>query len=125
MPSNEGMPYTDILSVNYRSDGNILNSTIWLKGPVNDRPIGYTVLNYGMYIDADFDKRTGYGGIDYKLEISWNKNTKNWTKILEKWSPNGDAKTLTKEENYTGFFEKGRKYVDIPLNLKLLDYPSR
>ena len=50
--------------------------------------------NYCMYIDADFDKRTAFGGIDYKLEIAWNNNTKSWTKILEKWSPNGDTKTI-------------------------------
>lgn len=123
--TNQEIPSIDILSVNYRSDGNILNSTIWLSGPVTSSPIEYTALNYGMYIDADFDKRTGYGGIDYKLEIAWNKNTMNWTKILEEWSPNGDSKTIMTESNYTGFFEKGKNYVEIPLNLKLLDYPSK
>ncbi len=123
--SKDGIPSTDILSVDYRSNGSILNSTIWLSGPFDDSPVEYTVVNYGMYIDADFDKRTGYGGIDYKLEIAWNNDTRSWTKIMEKWSPNGDTKTISLEKNYTGFFEKGKNYVEIPLNLKLLDYPPK
>ena len=123
--SKDGIPSTDILSVDYLSNGNILNSTIWLSGPFDNSPLEHTVVNYGMYIDADFDKRTGYGGIDYKLELAWNNDTKSWTKILEKWSPNGDTKTIMLDNNYTGFFEKDKKYVEIPLDLKLLGYPPK
>jgi hypothetical protein len=123
--SKDGIPSTDILSVNYRSNGNILNSTIWLSGPFDNSPVEHTVLNYGIYIDADFDKRTGYGGIDYRLEIAWNNDTKSWTKLLEKWSSNGDTKTISLEANLTGFFEKGKKFVEIPLDLRLLDYPPK
>jgi hypothetical protein len=124
-PSSEGEPATEILSVDYRSDGNALNSTIWLSAPVKGKPTEYADLNYGMYIDADFDRQTGYGGIDYKVEIGWNNNTKTWSKTLEKWSPFGDTKTMAKEDNYTGFFERGKKYVELPLDLKALDYPSK
>ena len=28
-------------------------------------------LNYGMYIDSDFNNKTGIAGIDYKVEIQW------------------------------------------------------
>jgi hypothetical protein len=123
--SKDGIPSTDILSVNYLSDGNMLNSTLWLSGPFDNSPVEHTGVNYGMYIDADFDKQTGYGGIDYKLEIAWDNDTKSWTKILEKWSPNGDTKTISLEKNHTGFFEKDKKFVEIPLELRLLDFPPK
>jgi hypothetical protein len=123
--TDQESPFQDILSVNYRSDGKILNSTMWLSGEVIGIPLDYTVFNFGMYIDADFNRQTGYGGIDYKLEVAWDKDSKSWTKTLEKWSLNGDPKTITKEKNYTGLFENGKKYVELPLDLKLLDYPLK
>jgi hypothetical protein len=127
-PSLEGLPLTDINSVDYSSDGKILNAVIWVNAPINSRPTEYAILNYGMYIDSDFDKRTGwYGGIDYKLEIGWNDDTKTWTKTLEKWSAHGGIKTITKENNYnyTKSFEKEKYFAGLTLDLKLLDYPSK
>jgi len=127
-PSLEGFPLTDINSVDYRSDGKTLNATIWVNGPINNRPTEYAILNYGMYIDSDFDKTTGwYGGIDYKLEIAWNSTSQTWTKTLEKWSSQGDTKTITKENgyNYTKSFENEKKFAQLTLDLKLLDYPSK
>ena len=126
-PSFEGSPLTDINSVDYSSDGKILDAIIWVNGPINNKSAEYAILNYGMYIDSDFDKRTGYGGIDYKLEIGWNNDTKTWTKTLEKWSAQGDTKTIIKEDNYnyTKSFEKEKKFVELTLDLKLLNYPSK
>ena len=53
--TNIGDKVTDIQVVNYYSDGRFLNATLWLDkfneiGP-SDRQ-----LNYGMYIDSDFNK---------------------------------------------------------------------
>jgi hypothetical protein len=124
-PSQEGERSTDILSVDYHSNGKILNATVWLYFPFENEPTSYNAMNYGMYIDSDFDKTTGYGGIDYQLEIGWNNNSKTWTKLLEKWSPNGDEKTIRVENNYTGFFEEDKKYVELSLDLGLLEYPSK
>ena len=124
-PSQEGERSTDILSVDYHSNGKILNATVWLYFPFKNKPTDYNVMNYGMYLDADFDKTTGYGGIDYQLEIGWNNNSMTWTKLLEKWSPNGDEKTIRVENNYTGFFEEDKKYVELSLDLGLLEYPSK
>jgi len=126
-PSNEGLPLTDINSVDYRSDGKTLDAIIWVKAPINNRPTEYAILNYGMYIDSDFDNRTGYGGIDYKLEIGWNNTLQTWTKTLEKWSAQGDTKTIIKEDNYnyTKSFEERKKFAELALDLKLLDYPSK
>jgi hypothetical protein len=123
--SEEGERSTDILSVDYHSNGKILNATVWLYFPFKNKPTDYNVMNYGMYLDADFDKTTGYGGIDYQLEIGWNNNSKTWTKTLEKWSPNGDEKTIRIENNYTGFFEEHKKYVELSLDLGFLEHPSK
>jgi hypothetical protein len=69
----------EILSVNYFSEGNFLTAIIWLVSPLNERSIHY-LENYGMYLDSDFNIQTGYGGIDSKMEISWNSSTQSWYK---------------------------------------------
>ena len=78
-----GPDYIDIRSVNYFSDGISLNATIWLAEFEPIPPPDYKNVNYGMYIDADFNKNTGVQGIDYKVEISWDKKNQTWTKNLE------------------------------------------
>ena len=47
-------------------------------------------VDYGMFIDADFDNKTGWGGIDYKVELGWDNQSKVWNKVLEKWSYFGE-----------------------------------
>ena len=74
-----GDRYTDIVSVDYFSDGRFFNSTIWLLFPFKELPIRENI-NYGMYIDSDFDRKTGFGGIDYKIEIQWIRILKNGIK---------------------------------------------
>jgi hypothetical protein len=123
--SSEGERSTDILAVDYHSNGKKLNATLWLYFPFNDKPSHYKTLNYGMLIDSDFDKTTGYDGIDYKLEIAWDNQTKTWIKKLEQWSPNGDQRTLNITYNYSGFFEKEKKYVLLSLDLGSLLYPTK
>ncbi len=62
--------YTDILGVDYISNGKTINATFWLASAVKDSSI--LVLNqpfrkiaYGMLIDADSNTKTGYSGGDY------------------------------------------------------------
>jgi hypothetical protein len=126
-----GAKYTDIQVVNYYSDGRFLNATLWLdkfneKGPTDRK------LNYGMYIDADFNNKTGIAGIDYKVEVQWDNKTKSWTRVFEEWSTNGKAKTLDIKPNYTGFFEKsnsggneGGDYVTLYADLNKMFSPTR
>jgi hypothetical protein len=61
-----------------------------------------------MLIDSDFDKKTGFEGIDYKLEISWDNQTGQWTKKLVQWSVNGDQRILNITKNYSRFSENGK-----------------
>jgi hypothetical protein len=123
--SSQGERSTDILAVNYYSDRKTLNATLWLYFPFKDQPSQYNTVHYGMLIDSDFEKRTGYDGIDYQLEIAWDNNTKTWNKKLEEWSPNGDQRTLDITNNYTGFFEKEKHYVLLSLDLGSLLYPNK
>jgi hypothetical protein len=83
-----GDRFTDIISIDYFSDGKFFNSTIWLLFPFKESPNRENV-DYGMYIDSDFDTTTGFGGIDYKIEIQWNNDTQKWNKVIESWSPYG------------------------------------
>jgi hypothetical protein len=105
-----GDKFTDIQVVNYYSDGRFLNATLWLDkfngtGP-SDRE-----LNYGMYIDADFNNKTGIAGIDYRIAIQWNSQSKSWTRVFQEWSTNGKTKTVDIQPNYGGFFERDVKNI--------------
>lgn len=119
------MGVTDIDAVSYFSDGKILNATLWTYFPFINKPIMYEQVNYGMLIDSDFDKSTGYGGIDYLFQIGWNNNTKRWDKNLWELSPTGEQQTLIDEHNFTGFYEHQKAYVVLPLNLSYLHYPNK
>jgi hypothetical protein len=74
--------YTDILAVNYISDGKNLNVTMWLASgfennsaspPEYNQP--FRKISYGMLIDADSNTKTGYNGADYDfyLEVAEGK----------------------------------------------------
>jgi hypothetical protein len=121
--SVRGERSTDILAVTYYADEDFLNATLWLYFPFKVRP-NYSEVNYGMLIDADFDNRTGFDGIDYQFEIKWNNNSGAWNNILEAWSPSGDQRTIDSKINNTDFYEDGGNYVIISLNLDHIGSPS-
>ena len=123
--SGSGLRSTDILAVIYFSDGEILNGSVWLYFPFDAEPGSQDKVNYGMLIDADFDKKTGFDGIDYQLEVGWNGTDNSWTKSLEEWSPLGNTRTIDTENNYSGFFEPEKNYMVISLNLSHINNPSK
>jgi hypothetical protein len=125
---SDGDRATDIESVDYYSDGKTLNSILWLFFPFKPNPIAYEDVNYGMYINSDFDDDTGFGGIDYKVEISWNNNTKEWTRVLEKWSHFGEALVLENETVPYSTFSKeggGGHYVMLSADLSEMLSPQK
>jgi hypothetical protein len=68
--------FTDILAVNYLSDGNTLNTTYWLASGFGNSSIStftyeqpFIKLSYGMLIDADSNTKTGYNGADYDFYV--------------------------------------------------------
>ena len=118
---------TDIESVEYYSDGKMLNATLWLYFPfqVNQSHLNEEV-NYGMYIDADFDKRTGYYGIDYKYELHWDSLNEKWTRVIQKWSHFGNTLVLDNQTiSYTNFSKKDSHYVRLSADLDAMLSPER
>ncbi len=122
--SKGGEKSTDILSVDYSSNGRFLNATLWLYFPFKEIP-SHKELDYGMFIDSDFNSRTGFGGIDYKVELQWNKNRQVWDKVIETWSPLGEEKVVDNQTNYTNFYEKGKKYVELSVDLVKIQNPEK
>jgi hypothetical protein len=124
IPSNKGSNFTDIRSINYFSDGRFLNASIWLDdftpAPHTDR-----YVNYGMYVDSDFNNKTGIRGINYKIEIQWNPVSKSWTRVFEEWSTNDKNKTLDTKPNYTKFYQKGGSFVKLYADLKDMIFPQK
>ena len=123
--SLQGEPATDIVGVSYFSDGQTLNSTIWLMASFIRQPFQYNALSYGVMVDSDYDKTTGVGGVDYQLEISWINKTKTWDKALTEWSTSGHDKLLDENRNYTGFYQNGSYYVSLPLDLSTILFPNK
>ena len=118
---------TDIVSVDYFSDGKTLNATLWLYFPFKMQPrLSDENVNYGMYIDADFDQNTGFGGIDYKVELGWNNQSKQWTKVLEKWSHFGKQLVLDNQTLSPDIFSKpGAHYVRLWADLDAMLSPNK
>jgi hypothetical protein len=118
---------TDIVSVDYFSDGKSLNATLWLYFPFKMQPrLSDENVNYGMYIDADFDANTGYGGIDYIVELAWNNQSKQWTKVLEKWSHSGKQLVLDNQTLSPDIFSKpGAHYVRLWADLDAMLSPNK
>jgi hypothetical protein len=124
--TTSGEPSTDIVAINYFSDGKTLNATIWLLFPFKEDASNQTsITNYGMLVDSDFNKETGYDGIDYKIEISWDNHTKTWNRVFQQWSPTGEQRTLDMKHNFTGFFEKQGNYILLTADLHTMFYPNK
>ncbi len=128
--TKDGDRSTDIESIDYHSDRKTLNAILWLYFPFKPTPSPlYEDVNYGMYINSDFNDNTGFGGIDYKVEISWNNQGKNWTKVVEKWSHFGGIKVLdNKTIPYTDFAARegtGGRYVSLTADLDALLSPQK
>lgn len=125
-----GPQYTNIHSVTYSSDGNFLNSTLWLPSlsgltSSNGKPSA-DVIAYGIMIDADLNSDSGFQGVDYELQISWNNHTKTWTRTLIEYASDGNSRGISPPEtNFTGFTEKNKNYVKLDLDLKSILFPPR
>jgi hypothetical protein len=119
--ASTGNQSIDMAAVDYFSDGNALNATLWLlsKGSPNQ------TTSYGMYIDADSNIETGLSGtgIDYQLRIS--QENGNWNKALYQFSSNQEARILNNPENYTDFIKRYEKYITLSLDLGAIGFPEK
>jgi hypothetical protein len=128
----------DIVGVNYLSDGKTLNATIWLSSPfeepaLNKSPFFLFGRTYAWIIDINsaYDTRQGP---DYKVIIDWDTLNHRWTRTVQEWSStpgedkifgSGEFMILEQENNYTGFYQKGKNYVDLSLNLNEVSSPDQ
>ena len=113
----------DIRAVDYFSTQNILNTTIWLVSQGNKNTSNpMFISNYGIYIDADSNQKTGWQGIDYQIELSENKGR--WNRTIYQFSSLGDVRVLKGPENHSDSFVKDAKYIDLDLKLEYLGLPE-
>jgi hypothetical protein len=128
----------DIVGVNYFSDGKTLNATIWLSSPFEEptskrEPFFHTGRTYAWSIDINsaYDTRQG---IDYKVIINWDILNHRWIRNVQEWSStpgedkifgSGEFMIVDQQNNYTAFFDKGKNYVDLSLNLSEISSPDQ
>lgn len=135
-----GNPLTDILSVNIFGDGKILNATLWLSDSLYAKRYTKDQSNliYGMFVDADLDRKTGVEGIDYNIYISsentqpkQNNASTTWTKTFEQWSSvlphlqKVEKRIIHQDKNYTGFFAEGKKFIQLSFDLSTIGSPNQ
>lgn len=125
--------YTDILAVNYISDGQILNTTIWLYSGFGNYSSALNStdnqsarkLSYGMLIDADANTKTGYNGADYDFYIE--SVAGKLSGYLYQLSSTGGYMLIGSKTNFTQSHTEssvGPGYVRLNLDLSSINLPS-
>ena len=121
--------YSDLLEIDYLSDGKTLKATLWLGSDSENASIynqPFKRISYGMLIKiASYNINTGYNGADYNYYIE-SVNGK-WSEYLYQLSSTGSQILLHSKTNYTEFFGGptiGPGYVKLNLNLSSIDNPG-
>ena len=94
--------FPDISSVSYYSNGNTLNSTIWLSSPQvvpTNENVSFMYIVFTIHFDvhSTFDER-----LDYVAGILWNNTSQEWRKEVAENSFDGKTRLLTATANYSG-----------------------
>jgi hypothetical protein len=118
----------NITSYLTRSDGNSLNTTLWLSQPIKDSEydkylnsnLTFT-LNIYSHDTFNDDKELAYKVIIFP-------KTYGWVKQLIELEPDSDYysgfERVLSESNYTGFYKNNANYVGINLDLKEISFPK-
>ena len=121
---------TDLLEVDYLSDGKSLKATLWLSSDsqnasIYDQPS--RSVSYGMLVKiGSYNINTGFNGADYNYHIE-SVNGK-WSEYLYQLSSTGSQILLDSKTNYTEPFggpNIGPGYVKLNLNLSSVYSPSK
>jgi hypothetical protein len=117
---------SDIQEITYSNDGDMLNATLWLKGPIHSIPSKYgaNTVVYGVLVDIDNNPTTGKFGVDYQKEIRWTNKTGNWTSYLYEYSSPLDYRILNQESNESDFFLDNKTFAVVSVDLKSLTSPT-
>jgi hypothetical protein len=114
--------YTNLLAVDYLSDGKTLDTTFWLASNLENASIYSQPLKkirYGMLIAiATMPQNSGYNGVNYNFYIEA-VNGK-WSEYLYQLSSTGTSALIESRINYTESFGGptiGPGYVKLRLDL--------
>jgi hypothetical protein len=121
--------YTNILAVDYVSDGKTLNATLWLKSNSENASTysqPFKKIRYGMLIAiVSLPSNSGYNGANYNFYIEA-VNGK-WSQYLYQLSSTGSSALVESKKNLTESFGGttiGPGYVKLRLDLNSIDNPS-
>lgn len=123
--------YTDILAVDYVSNGKNLNATFWLTSGFDNfsafrfnQP--FRKITYGMLINVDSNTKTGYNGADYDFYVE--SVSGNLSAYLYQLSSTGGYRIVDSEINYSKPFIDPNVLqgsVKLHLDLSAINYPSK
>jgi hypothetical protein len=118
------IPFPNIQAVSYYSDGKSLFATMWLSSQFKEiNSTSEIHRSYASFIVPD--SVYNVTNQSYETTIDWDRQNRSWTEKFHIWSPiAGFDKILSQEKNYTGFYERGKNYVDLHLDLGAIGYPS-
>src|SRR5215210_6155767 len=121
--------YTNLLAVDYHSDGKTLDTTFWLASNLENASIYSQPLKkirYGMLIAiVSLPQNSGYNGANYNFYIEA-VNGK-WSEYLYQLSSTGTHALIESKINYTESFGGptiGPGYVKLRLDLNSIKSPS-
>src|SRR5439155_4400049 len=122
--------YTNILAVDYLSDGKTLDTTFWLasgfenfSASIYNQP--FRKITYGMLIDADSNTKTGYNGADYDFYVE--SVAGKLSAYLYQLSSTGGYRLVGSKINYSQPFVDANVLpgsVNLQLDLGSINYPS-
>ena len=121
--------YTNLLAVDYLSDGKNLDTTFWLASNLENASTYSQPLKrirYGMLIAiASLPPTSGYNGANYNFYIEAVDGK--WSEYLYQLSSTGSSALIESKINYTESFNGntiGPGYVKLRLDLKSINYPT-
>jgi len=121
--------YTNILAVDYVSNGKTLNATLWLKSNLENASTysqPFKKIRYGMLIAIEsLPTTSGYNGANYNFYIEAINGK--WSEYLYQLSATGSSALVVSKKNFTesyGGTTIGPGYVKLRLDLNSIDNPS-
>ena len=121
--------YTNLLAVDYLSDGKNLDTTFWLASNLENASTYSQPLKrirYGMLIAiASLPPTSGYNGANYNFYIEAVDGK--WSEYLYQLSSTGSSALIESKVNYTESFNGttiGPGYVKLRLDLNSINYPT-
>ena len=121
--------YTNLLAVDYLSDGKTLDTTFWLASNLENASTYSQPLKrirYGMLIAiASLPPTSGYNGANYNFYVEAIDGK--WSEYLYQLSATGSSALIESKINYTESFNGttiGPGYIKLRLDLNSINYPT-